>query len=369
VAKKKTAKKKTAEKPTAFVPAGTTVASDAHWDCEVLATGIPSLDHILGGGLGCKRIAEIFGPPGCGKSAIGYYLLSRTVKQGGVAILSDNEGAFNRLFYKGLGGDPDKLFIADEFVTATVEELFDFLRKTIEEYGKLGPDVPPMFILWDSIAATCTLHLQEAEPGKRDLSKSTAMSAGLQKIMPFVRSANVCVLGINQTIQNINKRGGPSYTTPGGDRWKFLSSQRIDMWYSTAHHINVDDQHVGQRVSVKIPKSRMGSPQQSASLYFYTVAGAQHPVYKDRLTPFGFDVEQSLWDYYLNGDFFYDDEGRDVTSRVVQANGSWYKLHPSIEPDNKSFHATDWLEKLDKYPHLKTLLYDDLEIDPNTVTL
>jgi recombination protein RecA len=350
-------KKKQSETKQTFTPIGTSAASDDYWDSWTLQTRIPPLDHVLSGGVGCRRMAEIYGQPGSGKSAVGYHLLASVEQVGGTGILIDSEGAFNRAFYESLGGNPDKLQIANEAETDTVEFVFEFIKKNAEAYGELGLDVPPLFILWDSIAATTTMHLQDAKPGTRDLSKSTAMSAGLQRILPSIRSSNVCLLSVNQTYQVIGSYV-PTHTTPGGDRYKFIASQRIFMKYNNSDIIYDEDKtHIGHKVTTIIEKSRMGNPHQRANLWFYTVEGAKHPVY-DRTTKFGFDVDQSLFDYYQTGAFFIgEDKGR-----VVQSNGGWYSLHKSIDTEQKKFRAKDWPEQLDKFPQLKDLIYHDLEI-------
>ena len=211
-------KKKPTEKdrPT-FTPSGTTVATDDHWDSTTIQTGIPPLDHILGSGFGCRRLAELYGVTSSGKSAVGYGMLVRAEKMGGVGILVDNEGAFNKEYYQYLGGDANKLHIADEFSTDTIESVFEFMKDNFERYGELGLDAPPMVLVWDSIAATGTKHLQETDLGTKDMSKSTSMSAGLQKILPYIRSANVCAVFINQLYANIGKYG-PLYRDWETDR-------------------------------------------------------------------------------------------------------------------------------------------------------
>ena len=352
------------DRPALFSPIGTVLASDEHWDSWTIPTRIPPLDHILGGGFACRRIAEIFGPPGCGKSAIGYLMAALVQRIGGISVLVDSEGAFNREFYASLGGDPKHLNIAGEMDADTVEMVYEFFVNNCKAYSEYGLDVPPMFMLWDSIAATPTKHLSETTLGKKDLSKSTAMSAGLQKLMPFVRSSNVCILGINQTYQMIGTYV-PTETTPGGDRWKFLSSQRVSMRYKPSDMLkDEDNNHIGQKVTATVVKSRMGNPNQRCSLYFYTVTGAPHPTYK-RETKFGFDFEESLFDYYTEGYFFLDDVKKERPLKVHDSG--WYTLHTSIETTEKKFRRADWLEKLEQYPQLKTLLYNDMDIDTESL--
>jgi len=358
------AKKKQKQEATSdFVPVGTILSCDPSLNVGLIPTCIPCLDHVLGGGFGTRRLAEIYGPPGSGKSAICYHMLRHVILTGGISVLLDNEGAFNPQFFRSLGGDPAKLYMASEDETITTEAVLDFLKANSEKYAELGLNVPPLLMVWDSIAATGTKHLQETDAGKRDLSKSVAMSQGLQRLLPHVRNSNTCILCINQTYQVIGSYV-PTVTTGGGDRLKFIASQRLHMTYNTSDHIYDDKkQHIGHRVVAKVEKSRLGNPHQRTSLYFYTVAGAKHPLYGYD-TKFGFDVAQSLFDYYQNGAFRMEDG-----KRVVEQKGAWYVLHEAIDSAQKSFRGKDWPEKLEQFPELTKLLYYDLEVDPETIVV
>jgi hypothetical protein len=116
---------------------------------------------------------------------------------------------------------------------------------------------------------------------------------------------------------------------------------------------------IGQRIKGSIEKSRLGSPWGTFLLYFYTEVGAKHPVYKTP-TVFGFDIAESLFDYYLNSRFTIADDGAKV---VASPSKGWYLLHKSIDDKQKKFRSRDWPEKLASYPELKRLLYDALELD------
>ena len=176
------AKKKQSETKQTFTPSGTTVATDDHWDSTTIQTDIAPLDYILGGGFGARRLAELYGVPASGKSAVGYGMLARAEKIGGVGILIDSEGAFSRDFYRLLGGDPSRLHVADEFSTDTVEAVFEFMKDNIERYGKLGLDAPLMIVVWNSIAATGTKPLQEKHFGDTSRFKSCVFMTRCQKI-------------------------------------------------------------------------------------------------------------------------------------------------------------------------------------------
>jgi hypothetical protein len=81
------------------------------------------------------------------------------------------------------------------------------------------------------------------------------------------------------------------------------------------------------------------------------------------LTRIGIDLDETLMDYYLNGRFFLDKE---KFTRAVTQSGGWYQIHPEFAPDSTKFREKDWPEQLDKFPVLRHVLYEDLDIDPFT---
>jgi len=61
----------------------------------VLATGIPGLDALLGGGLAAGRLCEISGPPSSGRTSLALSLLARVTAGGALAAWIDGGDAFH----------------------------------------------------------------------------------------------------------------------------------------------------------------------------------------------------------------------------------------------------------------------------------
>jgi hypothetical protein len=58
-------------------------------------TGLPGIDHLLGGGFPRGRLSEIAGPACCGRTSLALALLARTTGGGEVAALVDGTDAFD----------------------------------------------------------------------------------------------------------------------------------------------------------------------------------------------------------------------------------------------------------------------------------
>ncbi len=60
-----------------------------------LATGIPALDALLGGGLARGRLSELHGPPSSGRTSLALALLARATELGEVVAVVDAADAFH----------------------------------------------------------------------------------------------------------------------------------------------------------------------------------------------------------------------------------------------------------------------------------
>ena len=60
-----------------------------------LATGIPAIDRLLGGGFPGGRLSEIAGPLSSGRTSLALALLARTTRAGAIAAVVDAADAFD----------------------------------------------------------------------------------------------------------------------------------------------------------------------------------------------------------------------------------------------------------------------------------
>lgn len=342
--------------------------SDQFLNTRILPIGIPVIDHVLGGGWGLGRFIELYGNFASGKSAIVYYTLAKVQTLGGIGYLIDTEGAFDRNFFIDLGGDPEAVVFPEESEIDCVEGIFTFMERTLKELMQYGKDSPPVVIAWDSIAQSRTKHLATTGMSTIDLSRPKCISQGVDLVSPLVRQTNCALIGINQTIENIGSNDSAKLT-PGGRKWKYASSQRLELQYDGGSKTSliVDETTkdvIGRKIKGRVEKSRMGASQREFTLAFYTADGYKHPIFGTP-TRKGIDIDEALFDYYYSDGSFYLGEAKE---RVIQSKGAgWYWLHKSIDPEEKKFRAAAWPEVLEKNPKLRRLLYDDLEIDPDVL--
>lgn len=350
-------------------------ASEALFHTDFLPTGIAALDASLGGGFGRGRIHELFGNYSSGKTLALYYALIKNTQMGGESVLFESEGAFDKTFYRALGGDPATLSLipidhVEEFFNGVVAickaqeaEIKEAKKNRTEEMKKLT------VIGWDSIAATGTKHLQETGMDKRDMSKSGMMSQGTQLITTLVKECNATVIACNQTREAIGSKDSATHT-PGGSAWSFHCSQRVELRYDggtkgsliferpapgQSAETTYGRDEIGRWIAGYVVKNKLASPFARFKIPIYTLAGYEHPEFDGKLTKLGIDTEEMLLNYFLEGRCYIND----LHERVVHIPSSgWYCLHPSLDPEQQKFRMSKWPEILQDCPLLTRLPYD-----------
>jgi hypothetical protein len=74
-----------------------------------LATGIPALDALLGGGLARGRLSELHGPLSSGRTSVALALLARATEAGEVVAVVDSADAFHPASARGAGVQLDRV--------------------------------------------------------------------------------------------------------------------------------------------------------------------------------------------------------------------------------------------------------------------
>ena len=324
------------------------LAVDPFWETERVESGLAALDHALGLGFGRGRAAELFGNWSSGKTMVLYITLIENMKRGGISILCEAEGAFDKQFFIALGGDPNALIVEN---IDTVEELFDF----IEKICKMSAPHEKIVIGWDGIAATSTKHLAEVGMEKADMSKPNAMNRGCQLIRAHLKEKNICLITTNQVREKIGSNDSATHT-PGGNAYPFLCSQRVELRFdggSKGSLIHSRDglRQIGRWVRGVVVKNKLGPPFAMFKLPIYVQAGEWHPEF-DYATSLGIDKIEALLYHYTSGGYKLPDG-----TYVVQKNSSWLTLNPQIG-SWPAFHAKQWPEVLAAYPILWRLVYD-----------
>jgi recombination protein RecA len=222
-----------------------------------METGSPELDVILGGGIPCGRIIEIYGPEASGKSTICFSLIAKLLArpQGGTIGYIDAEHALDETYLLKLGADPRKMMINQP---DNAEQALEILEDMVDS---------AMFdvLVVDSVAALVPKSELEGDMGAAQMGlQARLMSQAMRKLTAKVSNTNTTIIFINQIRMKIGVMYGNPETTTGGNALKFYASVRLDVRRTEA--VKNGEQVIGQKMRIKTIKNKTAMPYQTAEV-------------------------------------------------------------------------------------------------------
>lgn len=260
---------------------------DLSEDREIFPTGIKVVDPELGGGIPEGVHVEAYGPPGSGKTSLGYSTIGQIQKlKLGRSVLFDVEGSWNSSMGKRLGIDEternangDKTFRrSDNAEMKVIENLFGSIKKILYGFDDVR------FIMVDSVAALVPRSLTEMKKDDKTntnaMNKARLLSVYMNELDRWIRDtgSKCTVYFVNHEKEEIGFSGhGPAKTTTGGGKaLKYLASMRLEFRITKTDKIEVYDPVAKQTtkqvdklyVRVQATKNRFYPPFRPATFIF-----------------------------------------------------------------------------------------------------
>lgn len=216
------------------------------------------LNSILGGGIPCGRVTEIFGEESNGKSTLVADVMANAQKMGGLAVIIDSEQSFAPERAASMGVNIDNVVYSDEI---TVEGAFAVIEGVLEEVKEEDCIV---CIVWDSVAQSVTQAELDASIIDHNVgAKAKGMTRGINRIIDKLGTKTALIV----TNQMRDKIGGTSWgkstQTPGGWALKHNASVRIEL--SRAGKILKDEVAIGIKCRAYTVKNKVYAPFKTAN--------------------------------------------------------------------------------------------------------
>lgn len=319
---------------------GLTLLSDSNSSNvnNVIPTGIPQYDKILGGGIPLGRFTDIYGKEQSGKSSFASYLSRVTTQLGIITIWIDVEGTADNKRLEQLGVDTTKLFSIQPGVdrlknvpVLTVEKVGEELEHWITTFNDKYPGIPILFI-WDSIANTMSKHeLEGSFDDKKIGVKSASNTKMINKVTPLLNNTNTGLIIINQARDDFDAGFyGDDVKPTGGKALEHASSLR--MLVAKGKQIKQPkpgskyEEYVGHVMRIKTKKSKMSRPNQSAEAYLLSEYDLE-----DGTQLNGFDLEFNA---------FYE------AKEIGLFEGTQYKSFITKKGEEVKLREKEWLVRL-----------------------
>ena len=285
---------------------------------------------VTGGGIPGGILVEVFGPPGCGKTALLAEVCGNAIKAGGEVLFADPEGRLNQEYAKIYG-----LHIKKEnyFQPDTIEEV---LAKIMAWGEKERPsDVMDVFAV-DSIAALSTVPEMEGKD-KRGQTRAKMFSEMFRRTARIFSNKNKLLLFSNQERQG--DMGWP--VTPGGKAIGYYCSVRIKMIQKQKMEksVTIDGilhkEVIGIYSNCEIKKNSVDSPYREAPVTIFFGSGIQN-IYdcveylKNISKSNSIKIDEK--EYKRSGDAVrYILQNNKQEEIVKQATNRWYKVREKFD--------------------------------------
>lgn len=224
------------------------------------------LNHILGGGIPCGRITEIYGEEASGKSSLAADIMANTQRRGGTAIIIDSENVFSPARAATMGVDVARIIYSE---AAAVEEVFDVIIEAL----KVTQDEEGLFvIIWDSLASATTAGELKGEFGKETAmaEKARFLAKSFNKIRPNIGN-NTALVILNQLRTKFGVIFGDNTESPGGSALRFNASLRIKL--NKPGKVIADEKPIGIRMRATTVKNKIVGPFKNAECEMYFNGG------------------------------------------------------------------------------------------------
>lgn len=219
-------------------------SESSHNQIEPIPSGL-GIDRILGiGGVPRKRLGEIFGDSGLGKSTLCLQLVAAAQKEGLRCLWADVEWSWSNLYAEQLGVDTKKLGLLQ---IESAEEMLDAIAEAISE-GKWD------LVILDSIGGL----LPRAEIEKGAEGKVIGGQAGLvarfcRKVVPQLMLKDVALVCINHSFVDIMSG---AIKTSGGAKLAYHKSWSIRL-KKAQKNLMQGEKKIGEVILAEVRKNKV----------------------------------------------------------------------------------------------------------------
>lgn len=217
---------------------------------DVISSGSLGFDYItLGiGGFARGKLYELMGWDGSGKSTVCAHAVAECQLAGGNAVYIDGEHAVDKIYFKALGVNLDRLHLAQP---SCGEEGFNIAMELIKT------DEVDLIII-DSDSSLIPQKTLDGDIGDSAIGRKALLNSNAYpKLKTALAEHHVCVIVVSQYREKIGVMFGNPTTTQGGHALKYYADCRIEITKTLAKE---GDVVYGSTTKLKTVKNKMSAP-------------------------------------------------------------------------------------------------------------
>lgn len=179
-----------------------------------------------GDGFPCGHISQIIGKPDSGKTTLMMEGMVQTQKMGGIVYLIDSEHKFSMSRLALMGGKPEDVIVLQ---CESLEEAWTNIDYVLKETKRLREEgfKEPMFMAWDSVAASVPNSIMESEAGDAHVAVEAKINnKNVRRLRQAIKETELAVVAINHyyMTQPKSKYEQPELIIKGGEELTFFST-------------------------------------------------------------------------------------------------------------------------------------------------
>jgi recombination protein RecA len=223
---------------------------------RTVSTGAIGVDVAVNGGIPFGRITELYGPEGGGKTSLALAAAKHCQDEGGIIGFVDAENGLNRELCKAIGIDESRFVVSQP---GCGEEAMEHVDSMLES-GAFD------MIIVDSVAAMVPRAELEGEIDQNFVGlHARLMAKWMRRVTAEVNQRGVALVLINQVRTDMSNSYMVSEKSTGGKAIKFFASLRLKVTSNLGgKKITRGNEVIGQTVSVRVEKNRLGAPARTA---------------------------------------------------------------------------------------------------------
>jgi protein RecA len=221
-------------------------------------------------GMPCGRIIQMYGDSSSGKTVISVDLMIAAQKAGGLALFMDHERTFMKELAEARGLDMTKGKFSLQYPRTFEESITKAIKwaRYIRD-NKLVPASAPLVIIFDSLNSMVPQSKMEKELDELKMNDKLALAASCSSVFPALsvhaEETDCLMMFLDQVRQDPGVMFGDNTKTSGGKAPGFYASVRIAL---SRKVIKKDGVEVGQAITAKIVKNKVGRPFRTAQWDF-----------------------------------------------------------------------------------------------------
>lgn len=207
-------------------------------------TRYTQLDKILGGGIPLRRITEISGKYGVGKSTLAYAVIAAAQKEKLDTLWADTEFSFGDDYAEMNGVEPAQLDLIQEHLA---EDVLDMLEEWVREHKNA-------VVVLDSIGGLLTKEQAEKGVGEKVIGgQAKVVATFCRKITPLLAMNNVALVVLNHEFTDLMSG---RLMTSGGAKLGYHKSIWLRLVPASKRLMKGEEQ-IGEVIQAEIRKNKL----------------------------------------------------------------------------------------------------------------